>query len=75
MKGSYLGPEYSQNQIENELKSIGAVFETFSYNEMINMAATYLASEKVIILTISKLITLGPCRTIYEDLNFLIIDH
>ena len=48
MKGSYLGPEYSQNQIENELKSIGAVFETFSYNEMINMAATYLASEKVI---------------------------
>ena len=33
-----------------------------------------LASEKVIILTISELITLGPCRTIYEDLNFLVID-
>ena len=33
-----------------------------------------LASEKVIILTISELITLGPCRTIYEDLDFLIID-
>ncbi|MEC7219531.1 MAG: hypothetical protein VXW29_03885 [SAR324 cluster bacterium] len=33
-----------------------------------------LASEKVIILTISELITLGPCRTTYEDLNFLIID-
>ena len=48
MKGSYLGPEYSQNQIENELKSIGAVFETFSYNEMINITATYLASEKAI---------------------------
>ena len=33
-----------------------------------------LASEKVIILTIIELITLGPCRTICEDLNFLIID-
>ena len=29
MKGSYLGPEYSQEQIEKELKSIGANFEVF----------------------------------------------
>ena len=33
-----------------------------------------LASEKVIIATISELIKLGPFRTIYEDYNFLIID-
>ena len=28
MKGSYLGSEFSQDQIEKELKSIGANFET-----------------------------------------------
>ena len=33
-----------------------------------------LASEKVIIATISELITLGPFRTIYEDCNFLVVD-
>ena len=33
-----------------------------------------LASGKVIILTISELITLGPFWTIYEDLNFLVIE-
>ena len=33
-----------------------------------------LASEKVIIATISELIALGPFREIYEDCNFLIID-
>ena len=27
MQGSYLGPEYTQNQIEEELKSIGAIYE------------------------------------------------
>ena len=27
MKGSYLGPEYSQNEIEDELKKLGANFE------------------------------------------------
>ena len=33
-----------------------------------------LASEKIIIATISEFITLGPFRTIYEDCNFLVID-
>ena len=29
MKGSYLGNEFDQDQIEKELNSIGAKFETF----------------------------------------------
>tara|TARA_B110000971_G_scaffold12279_1_gene11529 strand:- start:1341 stop:3179 length:1839 start_codon:yes stop_codon:yes gene_type:complete len=48
MQGSYLGPEYTQEQIENELKSIGAIFEILSYDEMINITAEHLASEKAI---------------------------
>ena len=36
MKGSYLGPEYSQEQIEKELELIGANFETLSYENIIN---------------------------------------
>ena len=35
MKGSYLGPEFNQKEIEQELKNIGAVFEIFKYEEMI----------------------------------------
>ena len=31
MNGSYLGPEFTQNQIEEELKSVGAIFETVDY--------------------------------------------
>ena len=33
MKGSYLGNEFNQDQIEKELKSIGANFETVDYEE------------------------------------------
>ena len=48
MKGSYLGPEFSQDQIEKELKSIGAVFEIFDYENLINHTSNYLSNEKVI---------------------------
>ena len=43
MKGSFLGPEYSQNQIEKDLKSIGANFETLDYKNLINKASEYLS--------------------------------
>jgi len=48
MNGSYLGPEFTQNQIEEELKSIGAIFETVDYERLINQTAEYLSSEKAI---------------------------
>ena len=48
MKGSYLGPEFTQKQIEEELKSIGAVFETFNYNDLIDQTSEYLSKEKAI---------------------------
>ena len=48
MNGSYLGPEYTQNQIEEELKSIGAIFETVDYQKLINQTSEHLSSEKAI---------------------------
>ena len=48
MKGSYLGPEFTQNQIEKELKSIGANFETLDYNNLINQTSDHLSNEKAI---------------------------
>ncbi len=48
MKGSYLGPEFSQAQIECELKSIGAIFKTVDYENLINKTVNYLNNEKAI---------------------------
>ena len=48
MKGSYLGTEFSQEQIEQELKSIGANFDTVDYETLINRTSKYLSEEKAI---------------------------
>tara|TARA_B100001057_G_scaffold449045_1_gene489895 strand:+ start:6 stop:1019 length:1014 start_codon:yes stop_codon:yes gene_type:complete len=48
MKGSYLGNEFSQKEIENELKSVGADFEIFKYEDLIDKTAEFLSSEKAI---------------------------
>ena len=48
MKGSYLGSEFSQDEIEKELKSIGANFETFDYKNLINETAEHLSKQKAI---------------------------
>ena len=48
MKGSYLGCEFSQDQIEEELKSIGANFETFDYENLIDNTSDYLSNEKAV---------------------------
>ena len=48
MKGSYLGPEYNQDEIENDLKIAGANFETLNYNELIDKTAQLLSNEKAI---------------------------
>jgi carbamoyltransferase len=48
MKGSYLGPEFTQNQIEEELKSIGAIYESVNYEKLINFTSEHLSNEKAI---------------------------
>ena len=48
MEGSYLGIEFTQEEIENELKLIGANFETFNYEDLINKTAEFLSNEKAI---------------------------
>ena len=48
MKGSYLGPEFTQNQIEEELKSIGAIYETVDYEKLINQTSEHLSNQKAI---------------------------
>ncbi len=48
MTGSYLGSEFTQSQIETELKSIGANYETTSYEDLINKTSEYLSKEKAI---------------------------
>ena len=39
MQGSYLGPEFSQKEIEEELKKAGANFETMKEDDLINKTA------------------------------------
>ncbi|WP_440676220.1 carbamoyltransferase family protein [Candidatus Pelagibacter sp. HIMB1593] len=48
MKGSYLGCEFNQQEIEKELDLLGANFQTFDYESLIEKTAEYLANEKAI---------------------------
>ena len=48
MNGAYLGGEFTHEQIEKELKSIGAKFEIVNYENLIDKASNYLSKEKVI---------------------------
>lgn len=48
MKGSYLGPGFGQDAIEQDLKEAGAVFKTLSEDEMINTTAKALADGKAV---------------------------
>ena len=48
MAGSYLGSEFSQDQIENELKSLGANYEVVNYKNVIDQTSDYLSKEKAI---------------------------
>jgi carbamoyltransferase len=48
MQGSYLGNEFTQAEIEEQLKDIGAIFETFNYDELIDRTSEYLSKEKAI---------------------------
>jgi carbamoyltransferase len=48
MNGSYLGNEFNQEEIEKELTSIGANFETLEYNDLVNRTSDVLSYEKAV---------------------------
>ena len=48
MKGSYLGPQFSDEEVENELKKCGARYKKLSLDEVIKQTASLLAEEKAI---------------------------
>ncbi len=48
MNGSYLGTEFNQEEIEKELRSVGANFETLKYEDLINKTSELLSDEKAI---------------------------
>lgn len=48
MKGSYLGPEYSQVEIEDRLEKAGAKFISVSDDDLINVTAQALAEGKAV---------------------------
>jgi len=48
MKGAYLGPAFSDSEVEEYLQSTGAVFERLEYDDLIARVACLLAKEKVV---------------------------
>ncbi len=48
MNGSYLGNEFSQEEIEKQLKIAGANFETMEYENLIEKTSEFLSNEKAI---------------------------
>ena len=48
MRGSYLGPEYSQQEIEKKLKKIGANFKTLEEDKLIEKTSSALTEGKAI---------------------------
>ncbi len=70
MSGSYLGPEYSQSEIENELKRLGANFKTLNESEIINQTSKDLSSGNAVGWFQGRM-EFGPralgCRSILGD--------
>jgi carbamoyltransferase len=48
MQGSYLGPEYSQKKIQNELDKIGAIYEIKNEEDLLNQTADDLSKGEAI---------------------------
>ena len=70
MNGSYLGTEFNQDEIEKELKTAGANFQTYNYEELIDKTAEFLCNEKAIGWFQGRM-EFGPralgCRSILGD--------
>ena len=48
MKGAYLGPEFTDAEVETELTACGATFKKLSEDKLIDTVATALAGEKAV---------------------------
>lgn len=48
MKGSYLGPRFTDSEIEAELQSCGAVYKLVSDSDLVEEVATALVNEKAV---------------------------
>ena len=48
MKGSYLGPSFSDEEIASYFDSVGAVYTRLGYDELVTRAACLLSQEKVV---------------------------
>ena len=48
MKGCYIGPEYSNEQIENELSKLEASYKKFPLNELLDVIAKEISNEKIV---------------------------
>jgi carbamoyltransferase len=48
MKGAYLGPEYTESDIEDYLRSVGASYRRLGHQELLTTVARLLAEEKVV---------------------------
>ena len=44
MSGSYLGPSYKQEEIEKELKKLGANFKVLNYEDLINQTSEKIST-------------------------------
>ena len=48
MKGSYLGPSYNNDEIQNRLNKLGAVYEKLTEEDLLKVTAEELSKEKTI---------------------------
>ncbi len=48
MKGSYLGPNFNNDEIQNALSNLGATFEKLSEEELLKITAQELSNERTI---------------------------
>jgi len=70
MKGSYLGPNFNENTIEDELNRLKAVFQKKKSNEIISITANELSNNKTVGWFQGRM-EFGPralgCRSILAD--------
>ena len=70
MKGSYLGPEFSDEEIEDELKACNAVFKKLTEDDLLEMVSELLADERAVGWMQGRM-EFGPralgCRSIIAD--------
>ena len=48
MKGSFLGPQFQETEIEDQLKSCNAVFKKYNELDLLNLTSNLIAKKKII---------------------------